>query len=368
MSELAAPNPDALSYQLEVASPAAVREDLLRIWRANLPLETEAEEKFRWLYERAPHPAGHVLMLSAVGGGATERVGAAGYGVRRFALHSTLATAALMGDLGVDRRHRTALPGLTLVRGARDHALRTHAFAYGFPNHRAEPVFRRAGYTILGRMVRFVRVLRHASYVQRMMPMPVLPAIAGAVLDGARLIAPTASRIAGALGGRLETFRQAEEVDDRFDRLWREARSSYRVVGERSAAFLRWRFLERPGVQAEIVALSGYTKGASLSAYAVIERAGETAYVRDLFGHTAALDRLLPRLVLALSRAGCASIGCRILPNRRLDALLVRHGFVPRTQEDGRAVALCLAPAGPLTASPLGAPDAWHLTDADEDV
>lgn len=368
-----------VTYAVVEAEPEAVATHLQRLWGANLTVAGDVARKFRWLYRDAPDRAGVVFMLAARGGeadGAGDAfVGTAGVCVRRFQVGGREVTAALLADLAVDRDHRSLLPALNLVRQVKAHALGAHALAYGFPNHNAVGVFKRAGYQALGTINRYARVLRHHEYIDhiRNSEVPRLPgpALFRRVVDRALAIPPlaragtTAIDVGRLLQGTPDVMRAwrhhrlewLDGPDERFDALWEHARAEYAIVARRSAAFLRWRFPADPGTRyAALVRRSDR----SVVAYAVVQLEDGTAHLRDLFGHHDAFAPLIDRLLPALYRRGATSASIRYLGGPRLTELLARRGFAQRPGE--RTIMWAAATPTP------GDPAQWHLLDADEDT
>jgi hypothetical protein len=369
----------AAKYRIERAAPADARDALARIWGANLTLEADAATKYRWLYEEAPDRPPVVFLLVADGAPAAQAVGTAGVGLRRVVVGDAELRAGLLGDLAVDREHRSVMPALSLVREAKAWALGELDFAYGFPNKSAEGVFKRAGYKPLGTIGRYVRVLRHAGYVDRVgdaelarVPARLRPALRAALAGrgGAALargvdVAVLARDLPAVVRARDLRLALSERADPRLDPLWASARGDHVVVGARTARFVDWRFF-RSGAGGRQLVLATDRAGAP-QAYAVVERADEVAIVRDIFGHRAAMPALLDRLAPALYRRGVASISLRYLgASWFADALRARR-FTLRQQD--RMIALATSDRlAAATAARVADVEAWHITDADEDV
>jgi hypothetical protein len=354
----------AFQYDVKCVDPSAVRADLVRVWTSNLPVEDQAQAKFDWIYRRAVQAPPGVFVLSARTGTEAPRVvGTAGMAVRSLRAGSQSLRAALLVDLAVDRDHRTVMPALRLVRGARAAAQSEFDLAYGFPNRQSRAVFLRCGYRELGRATRWARVLRHARYVHRVVPMIALSSPAGAILDAGNL-ALLAARLAPALGSQRLYW--LEHADARFDRLWEAARGAYRLVGTRDAAFLRWRFLDQPGHAYQIAVLADRRSARELRAYAVVEREGPQAHIRDLFGHPGDLGMLLDLLLLALTRQGLESASFGYLGSDAMTRLLISRGF--RRRESDRMVVYDVGTTRADLAALVGGSHSWHLTDADEDA
>jgi hypothetical protein len=370
-------------YRVERRAPEAAYDDLARIWGANLQLEATAAEKFAWMYRDAPDRPEAVFLLHAGDGDAGAlAIGTAGVGIRRLAVGDRELRAGLLGDLAVDREHRSVMPALTLVREVKAWALGALDVAYGFPNKLAEGVFKRVGYKSLGTITRYARVLRHARYLDdvgdpELARLPAAarpvakatlarPALASVIAHGidAAVIARGGARLARAMS-RLRLAWPAQ-LDDRLDALWAAARGDYAVVAPRTAQFLTWRFFRGPHSAMRSLALAVDRRGEP-RAYAVIERTGDTAHLRDLFGHRADVADLLDRLVPALYRRGAASMSIRYLGAPWLVDVLAARGFAPR--DSSRMIAYGVAErTDPAVAAQLADPAAWHLTDADEDI
>lgn len=369
------------AYRVERARPADVRQDLERLWGANLQVDGGVAAKYEWLYRDAPFAAEAVFVLRAGDG---PPVGTAGVGVRTFQLDGdvrTLHTAGLLADLAVDKAHRSVGPALAMVREVKAYATGAHALAYGFPNQLAQGVFKRAGYQALGTITRYARPLRHAGYADRIeerdlarvpealrgrllaaAKVPALARLGGAAFDAVQLArgAPAAASAAA----RLRLDHDDEAPDGHFDDLWARARGEYRVVAARSARFLAWRFPPAAG-RSWLRAVDRRT--GKLRAYATIELQDGTAHLRDLFGHHDDVIALLDRLPIALYRAGATSASIRYLGAPWLANAIMARGFAARQSDRMIAVATGAGlPAG--AASSVLDPEAWHLTDADEDV
>ncbi|WP_428263556.1 hypothetical protein [Haliangium sp.] len=352
-------------YSIEHVDPATVHEDLLRMWSDNLPVESmAAEAKYQWTYVDAPRrPEGVFVLAVRDGDGESHPVGTAGLGTRTFYANGRPLEAGLLADLAVDKAHRTALPAIRLIREVRRRALSRFDLSYGYPNQSAEGVFLRCGYRKLGTMGRYAAVLRHAPFVRRVVDLPVLPRLAGAVLDGARLGQALPRSLHAAHGYRLLWL---DQVDGRFDDLWLHAHNAYTLIGTRDAAFLRWRFLGHPTQRFRVAALVERTAHHTLHAYAVVERDDRAAYLRDLFGHPEALPPLLDLLLPALRLQRCSSVSFDFLGSRRVIGLLISRGFEFR-EPDRTIIADVGRSRGDLR-SLLDDAESWHLTDADEDT
>ncbi|MDB4961955.1 MAG: hypothetical protein JWP01_1954 [Myxococcales bacterium] len=299
----------------------------------------------RWQYLEGPMPPGSVFLLNWE----STAIGCAGISSRVVSCRDRELSAAHFANFAVDRAHRTALPAITLQRAVKRHVDHSYDLAIGFSNRHAMPVYRRLGYRVLGDMVRYARVLRHAPYLERYLRVRGPAKLAGVVLDRIKL------------ARRGEPLVWLDDVDGRFDQLWEETRTEFPIVSRRDAAFLRWRFLRKPNERHVVAALAPHDK---LLAYAIVRgEPGGMAEIADMFGPVAALDRLLAALVPALYHRGHTAACVRFSGDLRVRAMLVKYGFTPREVE--RTVIVHVTPRCGLE---LADATGWFLTELDADT
>jgi hypothetical protein len=351
-----------MSYQVRLADPAEARTRLLPLWTTNLTVEGEPTERLRWFYCDGPHGSGQTFVLERERGRGAA-IGGAGLGSRVMRYRGAPLKTAVFADLAIDPAHRSGFPALALVRAIRDHTRRMFDLGYGFPNEKAVPLYRRAGYLELGVMSRYTRVLRSGRYLEQRIGMPSVARAVGAVAD--RALAASARLRAGRANTALE-LRWLEDFDARFDTLWDEAWHAHPILCERTCEFLRWRFSRQPARQYRIAAL--VEPGSErLVAYAIVRDASGTAQLADLFGPgMPELDWLLRKLLPELAARGFTAATMRFMGTPRLPELLASHGFARR--KDTRTVVLALGDEiSGMAAADLRDPSAWYVTDLDED-
>lgn len=351
---------EVISYSADRLDLAAIEPDLVRLWRDNLDLHGDPRRKFEWTFREAPSPPLGALLLRSEG----AAVGCVGVMLRSFEVSGARIPAALIGDLAVDARHRSVLPAVTLVRAAHRLALERGALTYGFPNAAAVGVLKRCGYVGLGTFTRYARVLHHKRFVGRRISSPAIASVAGPVLDTAKMMGLAPAGLRTLMAHRLDKL---DDFDARFDALWERARGSYDIVGERKAAFLKWRFTRHPEARGRIFALVDRKAPNHVCAYAVVDRDQDAVRIRDWFGEPDSLGPLLDLLLPSLVVSGRAtSVSMRYLGRPDVVALLSQRGFEPR--EARWPIVFDATPGPRISRDALRDPARWHLTDADEDV
>lgn len=345
--------PTAPGYAVRTAHLHADRAVVLELWRGQVA--SVPEQKYEWFYLGHPIEAPTLLLLTH--GPQAERVGVAGLGTRRICVQGEVRSAGILVDLVVRPEHRTLYPALLLQRHMLRTALSLHRLVYGIPNKLSTPIVRRLGYTEVGDLVRYSKVLHHGTYLKRRLP-PVVSAVLGAAAD--RLL-PWYFRPHRALLNARES-RWVLATDARFDALWQRVRGFDGLMGVRDAQFLSWRFLSQPGHHYRIFVLT--PKGeAGISAYAVCEADGRALRIRDFLVDPSRDDDLrvlMHHLSRQAWREGFASLSLEFLGPRRPRALLAAAGMVERGK---RVLYASFAPQDEARVRTLD----WYVTSADED-
>jgi len=363
-------------YEVSRQSPHEARDDVLRVWQRNLDLEWPASKKFDWLYHECPTPAHEIFLLKAKSSstdGAPKVVGTVGIALRQLCINGTDVPVIVVVDLAVDRKHRSLLPALRLTREVQLFAKEHCLLAYGYPNHAAEGVFKRAEYLELGRLTRYARVLRPMEYVDRLddymlaKPLRAMSTFPGfrqwleTALNDGHWVCDTVRAISSMRSFHLDWI-DIGMIDERFDRLWATARQQYGVVGRRDAVFLRWRYAHSRDTQ--VATLTGCDRD-DLRAYAIVELADGIAHIHDIFGAQQQLPALLDQLMPELYRRGAVVVSLAYLGGL-LQPTLDKHGFTAREAE--RQVVLVVGQQGERYRQLANQPQRWHLLDIDEDI
>lgn len=175
--------------------------------------------RWRWLYETNPGgPAITWLAIAPTG----EVAGCTSFFPFRLWLDGTEVRAALGGDGYVRPAfRRRGLGGL--LHDASRHAMPKHRIGcmYGAPGSMNLTPLKHGGSREVGHVVRWARPLR-------------LPGVLGGVASRFLRVCTRA---------RLEPM---QDLDDRVDRVWCEAKTEIQLGAIRDAAFYTWRFREAP--------------------------------------------------------------------------------------------------------------------------
>jgi N-acetylglutamate synthase-like GNAT family acetyltransferase len=322
------------TYTAERIRPEEHVTTLGRLWRDNLaggevPDDLVAR-RMRWFLEE--NPAGPPRTWLGLHGPAREVIGCASIYARATYVAGRRLMTGILSDFAVDKAHRIAGAAMAIQRalaqGAREAGIE---LVYGFPNRASFPIFQRAGFQKIAEAAVWVKPLtagyklrdlaaappearretaravvervseragaalpsdRWRALWQGSLPLwmedrivdaievPDHPLVRAVVAAGdAALAARDAARLAARLrrtDGELTT-----RADDRFDELWSRARLGY-ILGERSAAYLNWRYATFKTAEYRFFCVSDRADG-RLIGYVVYTLQENKVVIVDLF-------------------------------------------------------------------------------------
>lgn len=181
------------------------------------------------------------------------------------------------------------------------------SFIYGFPNQNSYHLLvKTLGWSVLGNPIGIVKLLDWHRYLSKRIGQPGIANLAGMV---ANIIAQPCFTLPR---GRSSNVHEIEEIDARFDELWKAAAQSIKVAVVRDARFLRWR-LNQVGKHYVIF---GFEQGGELLGYVVVRKSDDTGHIVDLLINPASEKSVLMSLLGGaehyLLEAGCAQISAWI--------------------------------------------------------
>lgn len=345
-----------MTYTVSQLDLARERNRLLELWRRNLP-EASAG-RFAWLYQDGPASGWFVHDED----GAV--VGAIGLMDRRMRVFDRVLSGGQAIDMNVDRDHRTVGPALGLQR-AMTAAVGEHRLGliYGLPNEQSKSVLKRAGYRTLGTVGRWVKPLQCKDALPDWLRNGAVRSVASTAVDALLRIVSPETVYRRAPGVRVEV---TDHFDARFDTLWHHAAGRFPVVGERTAAYLDWRFGRCPDSRHRVLCLSDAQD--RLSAYLVYSLREGDAYISDFFFTSPDdLDTLLAEFVRMMRQQKARAIITVFFGSTDVCRRLTRFGFRRRPSTWTMMMTADPAQLGP-DAARIADEENWFLTRADIDT
>lgn len=343
------------AYEVVYGDVREHRDAFLEVCRRGRDDQARFVAKYDWFYRSCPWGEPQLCLLRVGADG--PFVGAAAIGRRPMFLDGRPIRAGVLVDLVVDAGHRSLGPALLLQREMLASALDEFDFVYGFPNPKAVRVVTRVGYSMLDDIVRCSRVLRHASYLQRMLPSPLARAC-GAMLD-------TTDRCIDALRelvrGRLAS-EWRDHVDPRMQDLWEKAAPAAGLAGSKDVRGVAWRFAASSAQHARYLLVSRH-EGGPLEAWFACQGLGPVLQVRDFWsvgGNRAMSRAAILALIRAARSAGYSVVSVECTASSPVHASWRRAGFSERGR---RPIVGAWSPRLGVGKGAI----AVHLTSGDED-
>lgn len=345
------------AYDVRPASYCSDSEAILALWFEGFDdVELDVmREKLGWMYLN--NPAGEGLSYLLCDSASGEAAGVQCLGARNWRYGGEDFSSGIMADFVVGQKHRSLGPALQLLKTVVSEGKKSLDIIYGFPNRKAQPVFRRAGYLELGRLSRYAKVLRSRRFLQGRLRPWLIP-MASCLIDWGFAI----KRRLGQFSARI--FIQGEWLDDfdqRFDQLWEEGRKDSSLVSERSVEVLNWRFFLGPNKQDwKIFTIKNNT---DLLAYIVFMVVDKVVIVGDFYAADPVqrLPQLFSLFSVEAAGLGCESISLEFFGCEAVCEQLAKAGF--KRREDNPVYYL---PCNQKLAS-LGRLD-WYITGFDRDT
>jgi GNAT superfamily N-acetyltransferase len=345
-------------YSIVPGDPQADRLEMLDLATRNRPgPRSRLEAKYAKYYES--NPLGAPSLFLARDNESGSLVGMAALFPTALWIAGERVPAGIGGDFAVDEGHRGFGPALALQRATvpavAERGLRC---AFGSPNQFSELIVRRAGYTDVGRLTRFTKLLSARPLVERYVRRPRLASLASTVAGP--LVSILSRERLHRRSGRF-AIEQPERFDDRFSSLWELARRQLGVTSERNAGLLNWRY---GSGDYTIFAL---LEGGEVAGYLVYRVGDDTRIVYDLLcrPERRVVDALLSEFIRDARRKRASAIDIGYLgPPNLLTKRLRAFGFLQRTAKNGLLVYVDgESPSG----VDLASAESWYFMSGDTD-
>lgn|GEM_PF-834193 len=352
---------DTMNYTICRLSGVMDKEQLLKFWNENHG--GDLDEKYKWIYEN--NPAGKAVVSLIRDNETNECTGCFAAFPRRISVGGVGLRAGVAGDLFVHKKHRILIPALKLEKSLMSIVQKKEFdLIYGFPNKKAEPVMKRAGFKYLGSYIGIAKIIKTSEQLQKLHVPKYLNRLLSPLLDVALRL------FAFETWYRLRSGFICEEIrhfDERFDELWLKSKLRFHAVGERTSQFLTWRFLRKPNAEYKIFAIFN-SSTTELQGYIIHCTDKNSIHVTDFIlpEDKKAIRVLVAHFLRYARKASPKSVVIRFLGNKEISTLFRRFGFVRRKSGDQSVHYYCNEHV--LKRFPvLEDSESWLLSNADID-
>lgn len=330
------------------------RDLLITLFRQHLDAEY-SEKRFDWLYQRGPH--GQALAWIASDSASGEAIGAAAAFPRKVYCNGQAKLGFVLGDFCMNEKYRSLGPSLQLQRACVEGVqVDPFEFFYDFPSNAMMAVYKRLRVEQTGSLIRWVKLLRIETKLQRLVRSKIVSKAVGSVVN-------VALAHSGWKGDENSCELELLEghCSEEFTHFDGQVRAKVGIQTGRTAAYLNWRYLDPAGPQHQI--LTARRQGA-LVGYVVYAHRGSEGYIVDLnsLDDAAVVARMLAGAVQNLAEAGVSAVNVHTADVHPWNAILQRAGF--RKRESSPVIAWVRHEAG---VSGLDFRSKWYAMSGDRD-
>lgn len=270
----------------------------------------------------------------------------------------------ICGDMGADPHHRGHGLGRRLQQAAREFFDASDwRLLYGTANVLSRKVLAHEGFIFIGTSVRMSRVLNSRSVFERNSLLRIIAPLVAPIIDWVIVRRSAENNYANDERYQLISL---DEFDERFDTLFKSAISRFRIIGDRGAAILNWRFARSPQKDFRIQALVEKGKDCIVG-YVVFQVRDGVVLIEDIFALDSdqSLRRVLGHFILSLREADVAAINLSFYGATKYVDLLADFGFVIRDRE--RTFVMLISEESDLYPVVTDQQN-WYFFHADNDV
>ena len=316
-----------MSYSIVKADLKKHKKAILNIWKNET--NHDFSKRYKWIYEGNTSGKAEVYLVRH--DDSQHFVGCVALFPASFCVEGVTIKAGIAGDFLVQKEHRTAGPALQLIRAILSSVQEDSLeFIISFPNKASEPILKRAGFKVLGKNVRFVKILTSKLIFSKLGFGDWTYAAIGPF---ANCVMRAFSFRIGLSGSKKLTSMVLGDFDERFESIWKENLSEFIVLKERTVNYMNWKFRLSPYSINNIFAV--FNKDKDLQGYVIYRINKSSIEVRDFAsvqeGHKA--DLLWAYFTKHARALGADSIGLSFIRNDKLMAGLSRQGFIERKED-----------------------------------
>lgn len=314
------------NYFFSPANIALEKSTILKLWAEGFATlnGVVAEQKFQDQYLQNPAGMGQCFFIREEATG--EAVGVQSLVPRQFHRGDKKIQAATMADFMVTQAHRSLGPALQLMRNCMESGATDFVFLYGFPNQKAQSIFKRAGLSPLGNITRYVKLLQSRDFLQSKIGEPWF-SIASTILDAALYIADSIRYL---IFKDKYDWREMTTFDVSFENLWEEQVSSGLLISERSEHLLKWRY---PSSDSWKIFAAFARNSTTLLGYLVWKQQGTNITISDFLCDASALPALLHSFSWRMRKYKARRISLEFFGPQFIQNALRQAGFEARGQD-----------------------------------
>lgn len=320
-------------------------------------------KRYEWLYKA--NPSGKARAWLAVDDKTGDVAGFTSVIPRTMHVFGEEMICWNCSDFSINKKYRTLGVAIKLRRAAKECIDNNIVpFLYAHPNDRMKLIHIKVGHSIIGEMMRFVKILKVDKKVHKLIKN--------------RIFSNCFSSIGNVLLNLMDKkhkrnpfyeFKIHKDTgfifDNQFDRLFEEGVGSKGICGIRNSRYLNWRYMENPLYTIETAMIR---KRGKLAGYIIYLIEDGVAIFKDVFSieNEEIKKNLIGNWIDHLKERGIYSISAIFLNTSKWIKIFEDFDFVKRP-EDASSVIVYPNPTNKFANRLLNSEN-WYMTVGDRDV
>ena len=309
-------------FNIIQVAPDKYRKEIIALWKNNLP--DTPEGRLDWMID---NPEGSPIWYLAFSEEDKKVAGSISVMPRKVKISGKTYVAGIVGDFAIEKAYRVFGPALQLMNTViNDYSRLGLAFLYTFPNQASEAIALRGGFKRIGFTSRFVKPFRTKNQLAKY----VHPVLANIISQGLDFALRLFSRETYMRTNMLS--HQIRELNSGYDLFRGEIENTYRVLGERSREYLKWRYFENPLYRFNMYVFRRTSSGSMLG-YVIFTSLHNTIHIFDMVAsHEEVFKGMLGQFLRDARRDGYDSVSIRMLNDNPLCSCIKLFGFMDRKE------------------------------------
>lgn len=263
-----------MKYHIFLKNGSTYKEQQILLWKDNL--KNIPENRFNWFYDENPYEPPLTVLAKT---DQDELVGSCSLYVRDIAFQQDKQRVGIASDFAVSARHRVFGPALKMQRLLVDEAQKHNfSFLFAFPNNNSRALFERVGYKKLAAISSAVKILKSAPRLSAKISFKAFSTALGFFIDRIFILYENILHLFYGASCSVQTG-FAPPAD--YDALWDKAGPSFPLIGEKSSAYLKWRYLNNPARGYRF--FNAYDKQGELKGFIVFSVNDDLVILEELF-------------------------------------------------------------------------------------
>ena len=345
-------------YQIQQGDVAGNRKDISAVLERNL--DVRISERYEWNYQRCPYGKARCWLATYQ----ENPIGTVAAFPRKFFIRSQSVPTAVVGDFAVDKKHRAFGPAATLQKTVQEQFSEDGSrFVYTMPNQLSEKLATKLGYVRIGEVKRYIKILSPKYFFRKYESFSPIERLLSPPVQGALRLLSREGRFFRGVDCDIEIPRR---FDERIDAMNDRQAGNSGIRGDRSAAFLNWRFMESPDDDYRAFVVSRKTRevlgyivyaGRGLNDYRIVDLAADDMEL--------SLDTLFAAFLKYLRALKAESLTIKYFGNSQMKKKLKAFGFLTRNEDNSTLMTFT---KDETLQQILSQEENWFLTAADNDV